>query len=345
MASISMTGRVEAAKARPILWWATLGAGFLALQLYILASWILSDDFKPVAPGPDALSPIGTMTMWGVAITFVGAAIGGVAWIGWSLARGRALSTTQILMVGCWTCLWQDATINLLRPVALYNTHYPNMGSWAEHIPFWFSPNGVLNAQPLTFQSSLYLVMIPLWVLTAFWVMKTARRLWPRLVMPQLILIAMAFITVAQTGAEVAMVRGEIFAYGGAIHALSVFPGTRWQFPVYGAFLWSIGTVALGALLLRRDQAGRTAVEQGIERLTLATGASNGLRCLAMAGAANLAILAYYLPFMFVSLYSDPWPTDFPSYFRNGICGAETGYACPDPGLPIPSRRVPPSPL
>ena len=344
MASISVTGSVEGPKARPILWWATLGAGFLALQLYVLASWVLSDDFKPVAPGPDALSPTGTIAMWGVAVSFIGAAIGGAAWIGWTLLRGRALSTVQILMVGCGTCLWQDATINLLRPVALYNTHYPNMGSWAEHIPFWFSPNGVLNAQPLTFQSSLYFVMIPTWVLTAYWVMKAARRLWPRLVMPQLFLIAMAFITVAQTGAEVAMVRGEIFAYGGVIRDLSVFAGTRWQFPVYGAFLWSIGTVSLGALLFRRDQAGRTAVEQGIERLDLGTGASNGLRCLAMAGAANLAILAYYLPFMFVSLYSDPWPTDFPSYFSNGICGAETGYACPDPALPIPSRRVPPSP-
>lgn len=343
MASITQAAPAAAARARPVLWWAGLGAGFLALQLYVLASWAGSADFRPVPPGPDPLTPLGTMTMWGVAIIFGGAAVAGLGWILSSLLRGRPLATIQILMVGCGTCLWQDATINLLRPVALYNTHYPNMGSWAEHIPFWFSPNGALNAQPLTFQSSLYFVMIPLWVVTAFGVMKLARRLWPRLVGPQLVLIAMAVITVAQTGAEVAMVRGEIFAYGGVIRDLSVFPGTRWQFPVYGAFLWSIGTVGLGALLFWRDGAGRLAVEQGIERVRAGRLGRDVLRCLAMAGIANLAILTYYLPFMVISLYSDPWPGDFPSYFRNGICGAETGYACPDPALPIPSHLVAPT--
>lgn len=334
-----------AVRARPILWWATLGAGFLALQAWVFGSWVLSDSFRPVSPGPDALPLSGQITMWGVAVTFVGAGIAGALWILATLLRGRDLNTVQVLMIGLGLCLWQDATINLVRPVALYNTHYPNLGSWAEFIPWWFSPNGGLNAQPLTFQSSLYFVMVPLWVLTAYWVMKTARRLWPRLVGPHLALIAVAFITIAQTGAEVAMVRGEIFAYGGVIRDLSVFPGTRWQFPVYGAFLWSIGTVALGCLLLWRDERGHTAVEAGLDQLQLGVTGRNILRCLAMAGVANLAIMAYYLSFMFVSLYSDPWPTDFPSYFTNGICGAGTGYACPDPSLPIPGRSVPPGTL
>lgn len=332
------------ARARPVLWWALLGLGFLGLQAYVFGSWIGSGDFRPADPGPDALTPLGAATMWGIAYSYVPLGLLAGLWVLVTFLRGREFSAVQILMIGCGLCLWQDATVNLVRPVALYNTHYPNLGTWAEHIPWWFSPNGRGNAQPLTFQSALYFVMVPFWVLTAQWVMKAARRLWPALVGPQLALIAIAFITVAQTGAEVAMVRGEIFAYGGVIQALSVFPGTRWQFPVYGAFLWALGTVALGCLMYWRDPDGRTLVEAGIERVKAGVFGRNVIRSLAMAGAANLAILIYYLGFMFVSLYSDPWPGDFPSYFRNGICGDGTGYACPAPDLPVPSRWVPPAP-
>lgn len=343
--TIAAAGGAIGARARPVLWWALLGLICLGLQAYVFGGWIGSDDFRPIAPGPDALTPLGEITMWGLAASFPVLGIAGGIWVLTTILRGRELSTVQILMIGCGLCLWQDATVNLVRPVALYNTHYPNLGTWAEHIPWWFSPNGGRNAQPLTFQSALYFVMAPVWVLTAFWVMKGAKRRWPRLVGPHLVLIAVAFITIAQTGAEVAMVRGEIFAYGGVIQALSVFPGTRWQFPVYGAFLWAIGTVALGCLLYWRGENGRTIVEAGIERVNTGVFGRNVLRSLAMAGAANLAILAYYLGFMFVSLYSDPWPTDFPSYFSNGICGPGTGYACPAPDLPIPGRGVPPGPF
>lgn len=329
--------------ARPVLWWALLGFGFLMLQLWVFGAWIASADFAPADPGPDAQSLLGTITMWGIAAGFVPLGLAGGLWVLATVLRGRDLSTVQVLMIGCGLCLWQDATVNLLRPVALYNSHYPNMGTWAEHIPWWFSPNGRGNAQPLTFQSALYFVMVPVWVLTAYGVMKGAKRLWPALVGPHLVLIALAVITIAQTGAEVAMVRGEIFAYGGVIRALSLFPGTRWQFPVYGAFLWAVGTVALGCLLYWRDAAGRTPVEAGIERVRAGVLGRNLLRGLAMAGAANLAILTYYLGFMFVSLYSDAWPADFPSYFRNGICGPGTGYPCPAPELPIPGPGVPPA--
>ena len=156
------------AETRPILWWASIGAGFAAFQVYLFAAWALSPGFAPIDPGPDTMTEVGTWVMWGVGISFCAMAVLGLAWIVMDLARGRALNIVQLLMIGCAFCLWQDPTVNLLRPVAMYNTHYPNMGSWAEHIPWWFSPNGARNAQPLTFQSALYPVMVPIWVLTGY---------------------------------------------------------------------------------------------------------------------------------------------------------------------------------
>ena len=340
MAAIEARGSV--AEARPVLWWAALGTLFVGFQIYLFAAWALSPGFAPVDPGPDPLPESSRLVMWGLGLSFGLAALVGFGWIAATVLRGRPLHIVQVLMVGCAFCLWQDPTIDLLRPVAMYNTHYPNLGSWAEHIPWWFSPNGARNAQPLIFQSALYPVMVPIWVLTALAVMAGMRHLFPRLSGPFLVIAALAAITIGQTGAEVAMVRGEIFAYGGVIRAGSVFAGTRWQFPVYGAFLWAVGTVAMACLLFWRDPDGRTMVERGLDRLGLGVQAGNLLRCLAFAGAANLAILAYYLPFQMISLYSDPWPEGFPSYFMNGVCGPGTGYACPDPVLPVPSRHTPP---
>lgn len=328
--------------ARPILWWAALGALFAGFQIYLFAAWIGSDQFAPIAPGADPLPESSRLVMQGLWVGFGLSALAGLGWVLATLLRGRRLNLIQLLIIGCGFCLWQDPTVNLLRPVAMYNTHYLNFGSWAEQIPWWFSPNGHRNGQPLAFQSALYPIMVPVWVLTAAAVMAGAKRLWPRLSGPWLALIAVGAITIGQTGAEVAMVRGEIFAYGGVVRAASVFAGTRWQFPVYGAFLWAVGTVAIACLVHWRDAQGQTLVERGIERLRIGTMTANLLRALAMTGAANLAILAYYLSFMFVSLYSDPWPDGFPSYFMNGICGPGTGYACPDPTLPIPGRLVPP---
>src|SRR5258708_34372806 len=38
-------------KARPVVWWAAVGAGAVALQAWIYGAWIASDDFRTVTIG------------------------------------------------------------------------------------------------------------------------------------------------------------------------------------------------------------------------------------------------------------------------------------------------------
>src|SRR5882762_5153138 len=42
---------IPAARSTPVVWWALLGAGFVALQMYIHGAWILSDDFRHIGTG------------------------------------------------------------------------------------------------------------------------------------------------------------------------------------------------------------------------------------------------------------------------------------------------------
>jgi hypothetical protein len=49
----------------------------------------------------------------------------------------------------------------------------------------------------------------------------------------------------------------------------------------------------------------------------------------------------YNVPAQWIAMHSDPWPEDHlkRSYFNGGICGDGTDVPCPDPALPIPTKR------
>lgn len=49
---------IEGTKTEAIHVWSAIGIFFLTLQLYIYGSWITSEDFAPVNPGPDVHVPL-----------------------------------------------------------------------------------------------------------------------------------------------------------------------------------------------------------------------------------------------------------------------------------------------
>jgi len=48
-------------------------------------------------------------------------------------------------------------------------------------------------------------------------------------------------------------------------------------------------------------------------------------------------LVVYTLPHLFVGAHSREWNNDIQrrSYFLDGICGADTGRACPGPAVPL----------
>jgi len=335
---------LEGRKARPVLWWAAIGAVFVALQVYIYISWIASGDATRTPTGSDPLTGATEIWLNGFQVLSVAAAVLIVAIVVRQSLRERRMSFDAMLVTAWVAVYWQDPIINYIRTSFFYNSHFFNVGSWTEQIPGWMSPNGALLPEPLAFVGSLYFWLGPGASLLTFWVMRRAKRRWPGLGNVGLVATAWLVMVALDLLAELIWVRTELYAYSGTIHGLSFWGGQRYQFPIYEAVLWPMMWTAMGALKYFRDDKGRSVVERGVDRVR-AVRWRTPLRVLAIIGFANVAMLTYNIAFQAFVLHNDKQPADYPSYLQNEMCGKGTRYACNGPEIPIPlphSAAVPP---
>ena len=51
--------------------------------------------------------------------------------------------------------------------------------------------------------------------------------------------------------------------------------------------------------------------------------------------------LLYNVPAQWIALHADSWPADVQkrSYFSGPVCGEGSDRPCPDPSLPLPTKR------
>ena len=90
------------------------------------------------------------------------------------------------------------------------------------------------------------------------------------------------------------------------------------------------------------DDRGRTVVERGLDHVRGGAVKQQFVRFLAIFAAVSGCFFFFYnVPAQWIAMHSDPWPEDHlkRSYFNGGICGDGTDVPCPDPTLPIPTKR------
>jgi hypothetical protein len=336
----SLVGR----RARPIVFWAIVGAAFVALQLYIYLSWLTSGDATRVDTGTDKLNTATEIWVQFFQALSIVAAIAIVFVVVRQSLRQRSLSFDAMLVIAWVSLYWQDPIINYVRTGFFYNSAFVNIGSWTEHIPGWVSPNGHLLPEPVAFVGALYFWLGPAASLLTYWVMRRAKARWPRLGAVGLVATAWIVMVALDLLCELIWVRTTLYAYSGAIHGLSIWGGERYQFPIYESVLWPMVWTSMGALKYFRDDKGRSVVERGVDRVR-AVRWRTPLRVLAIIGFANIAMLTYNIAFQAFVLHNDKTPSGYPTYLRNGLCGEGTRYACNGPEIPIPlprSSAVPP---
>jgi hypothetical protein len=238
------------------------------------------------------------------------------------------------------TMFWQDPLMNPFNTWFTYNANFINLGSWGPHIPWWNSPNGELLPQGAVMFFPAYVYSFLAGMMLANMLMRRAAQRWPGLSRVRLVLLCWASLTVFDTLIEIVALRLELWSFPGAIRGLSLFPGSRHQFPVYEAILLGGAWTAWAALRYFRDDKGRTVVERGADDMAVSPRARTGLRFLALAGFCNAFYLLYNVLFGLTGLYGGAWPADVleRSYLNNGFCGVGTTYACPEPRLPIPRK-------
>ena len=325
----------ESRGANPAVWWAAVGGLAIVVQVYVYGAWIFSGDAVRTPTGPD---PVPGYVKVAASILQILGPAGSLFLLVWCVRQYRRsgrLGFDTLLAIGWCSMVWQDPGLNILRTQIFYNSYLFNRGSWATHIPGWVSPNGQLLPEPLLFTSLMYATSGLVFAILISAILRVVHRRWPLLSKVQLVACAFGAAFVIDLLLELAFIRTGMYAYGGAVQRLSIFGGTRYQFPVYEAVFWMPVWGILGSLRYFRDDRGRSLLERKTDNLQGSERKRNAVRVLAFCGLLNVLLLGYNLSFTAMGVWGGPTP-DLPSWLRNEMCGAGTAYDCPAPGLPIP---------
>ena len=333
-----MGARAEARRATPVKWWAGAGAAFIVLQLYVYGAWIAS--------GPERTDPGPVAQPWymdiGVAFMNVLMPISAVGILFLYVVRpwwrDRRLSEDGILVLALIAVAWQDPLANYTQITATYNANMWNFGSWGSQVPGWMSPRAELITEPIMAWVAAYIVTGFLIVLFTCRVMVRAADRWPRIGTFGLISVAFALNFVLGIFSEIFAVKIGLYAYGGAIREVSLFPGTHAQLPIYETVLNAFLLGGFACVRFFKNSRGENLAERGIGDLSVTPKRRTGIRFLALVGALNTIFLVYNVGWAWFALHSDAWPEDLIErpYLTDGVCGPGTEYACPGPDVPIP---------
>ncbi len=252
------------------------------------------------------------------------------------------LSFDGLFFLGGWMMYIQEPWINWTSVQFLYSTVFVNFGSWCGYIPGWSSPNPEKIPVALIAWGGAYLwvVAFPGWLGSRF--MTWLHRRYSQFSGAQLIGVTYLGFVCFTFLMESIFLRTELFSYASTIPSLTMFAGTKHQFPIYEVLSWSGNYTGLASIHFFRDDQGRSFVERGVDRLKLPDRLTTFARFLAIMGACQLSMLiTYNLPYQLWALHAGPLLPAFEEYRTAGLCGPKTDYACPDPSLPIARRSSP----
>lgn len=318
--------------------WAVLGAAWLAFIAYVMIRWMLSDSFVPTDPGPDVMPEhVRLAVFWAQVIGPIGWLFILWRWLIQPWRRNGQPSIEGFLVIG-WTLVYfQDPFMSYTANHLTYNAHLVNFGAWTTGIfPGWNAPNTQHLAEPIVVGMTAYVYAGFLPALFVSWCLRRARLRWPQTGLWTPLLLALLALMFIDTVIESAIIRLELMTYPGSIHAISLWPGTQYQFPMSEALTWGFNMMTSTLLLTFRGDNGQTLIERGMDRHKKAPAMMNGMRLLAAIAFVQMGQLTMWsIPMQWFGTHGDAWP-ELPSYLRNQICGEGTDMPCPGPGEAIP---------
>ncbi|OBK30712.1 DUF5135 domain-containing protein [Mycobacterium asiaticum] len=339
--------RAEAAPSvGPVRIWAVVGGAVLALQLYVWISWITGPYFQRVPSGPsDPPMYMKVPLLANGIILWVGAPFALWWFIIRPWRRERRITLDGMLFGAMGLMFFQDPLLNYFNTWCTYNTWLFNRGSWSSHIPGWVSPEepGRQVAEPLLTNTPGYAYGVLLITIVGCWVMRKIKARWPNISNLRLIAVTYAFTVFLDLIMEGCILLPiGFYSYPGAIQAVSLNAGHYYQWPVYEGLMWGGVQAALCCLRYFTDDRGRTVVERGLDRVSGGFVRQQSVRFLAIFGGVSACFFIFYnVPAQWLGMHADPWPQDVQrrSYLNGGICGDGTDKPCPNPVLPLPTKR------
>lgn len=333
-------------RSRPVLFWAALGVGQLALAAYCIVKWGTSGQMRATPPGPDEMAAWKTAVMW--ALQTLGP-VAAVVIVYLTVVRpwrrdGRPSSDGMLVIAYFAIAIPHDILLDLVSPSFSYNAHYINAGSWLGQVPGALIPNGDRVLEPLILVLPAYGWCVFLPSVLGCIIMRRAAQRWPRLRTGGLVGVTLLFFIALDFVFEMAIILADVEKYTGTVRSLTLWAGTNHQFPLHEPVLWAAFWTGCSALRFFRDDRGLTFAERGVSELQLSQRGTMVVRQLALIGVATAAITVLYnLPWWMMSAHNDSYPQRLPSYFGNQVCTVDDTAVtaklppCPRPG-PLPRR-------
>ena len=313
--------------------WIGNGVFWLALMAYVYFAWVVSGDFAVNTIGrgqePDWYVILVRCVEVGLGVIFTG-------WCVWHFIvkpklRTGSFSFDGLFFIGCFLMAFQEPWMNWINLQFLYATTFVNFGFWGPHIPGWFLPNAQLIPMPLVyFAAYIWMVGFGAWAGARF--MGFQRRRNPALPAWRLIAQTFGVMVLVDLLVEGLMVHTQLINYPSVIHEVTISAGTDHQFPLYESLIWPSTFILLSSMYYFRDDAGRTFMERGIDRIHFRSARMKTFaRFAAIAGFCQLAILVTFnIPYQVIGLHSDPVPKVYLErpWRMAGVCGPGTKYNC-----------------
>lgn len=229
-----------------------------------------------------------------------------------------------------------DQFLNVFNTAFTFNAYSINRGSWGNFIPGMNAPLQGRAAEGLMWAFAMYTYFVVAAAILGSGLLRILERRFPRMSTTGLWACGYGIFFVADIAIELPLfVHHGMYAYAGVPESISLFAGRADQFPIYEPIF--VAFVCLGATWLResRDDRGRSRVERGVDELRIGPRAKEAVSFAAVAGfTVTLLMGAYFIPFSWMSMYSDSYPA-LPSYLKsNAYCGT------PGTGRPCPSQLV-----
>ena len=323
---------------RPVLWWAAVGAAFIAFQTYVYLRWMTSQDFAARPTGADPVPHTEKVFAWILQPLFVLSAVAVTVWVVRGCRREHRLTLDAKLLLSGLLVVWMDPLGSWIQPQFFFNAYYVNFGSWVEHIPGWYSPNGRFQADLIFVEFPLYSCLVAV-AAGGCAFMRWIRHRRPRTSTLTLVLANWALVTLFVMVFEELLILRPGVAVWEQIPPVTVYPGTRYEMSLLpDPVFWGGVMVFMTYLRYSRTDRGRTFVETGLDRVRGSTGRTALLGTLAVVGAVSSSMLLSSILAITASLYSQT-PANLPSYFLHGMCGDATTQPCPNLGTSIPRMQ------
>ncbi|HTK60805.1 MAG TPA: spirocyclase AveC family protein [Pseudonocardia sp.] len=319
----------------PIRLWASLGAVFLAAELFWLTRWVTSPSFTPVDSGPDLPPTWMRVTLIVGQVLFVAGALVflyKLLWVPWR--RERRVTLDGLLCIAALLASPFDMLSNYRGYWFTYNSYQLNMGSIMSALPGVAQPhgNGAGEAWPIVLIPGAYVVIFVGLAIVGCRLMNAAKRRWPgigpvRLVMLCYVATMLMYLVI---DGIICMPLG-FWQFGGGFVTL-LNGDTYYKYPLQEMITAGAVFTIFTCWRFFRNDRGETVAERGLNRLTGSEATRTVQRGLALYAVVMIGmVLTYHLPNGLLAAHATVWPKDVQarSYFTNNVCAEDTGRPCP----------------